>query len=326
MRGVGRIRRAYHTLRRRFRTAGVILVYHRVADLTCDPYQLAVSPSLFVQQLDYLADSCLPMRLLDLVENIERDSLPPRAVAVTFDDGYYDNFQHAFPLLQAANIPATIFVTTGMVGSEAEFWWDDLERVLLGDSELPASLRLTAQARVYEWRLDPAHPRCTAHQDIVDLVRGLVPKERDHVLRQLADWAGTGTTGRPGYRAVTAQELTKLAQSTLIDIGAHTITHARLSMLPPDEQYAEIAGSREALRSLIGALPGTFAYPYGQPDDFAAETVEIVRSAGFRAAATTIPGSIEPGDDPLQLRRCPIFNWDMATFQEQIEAYFVIRG
>jgi peptidoglycan/xylan/chitin deacetylase (PgdA/CDA1 family) len=325
MKGIGYIKKVFHVLRRQFKPGGVILLYHRVASLSADPHSLAVSPEHFAQQLEHVHDTCHPMRLLDLLEAMRQRSLPQRAVAITFDDGYSDNYEHAYPLLKSAGIPATIFVTSEQLDSEREFWWDDLERLLLLPQQLPEHLRISVEDQEYEWRFDSVEQRRHVHQAIHDLLRLLDADTRDEVLDALANWVGLEQSGRSDYRAMTTGELTELAQSGCVDIGGHTMSHPVLSTLPAEAQYGEIVGGRQRLESIIGCRIRTFAYPYGASQDFTDETAEIVREAGFQSACTTIPGSIEAGDDPFRLRRCPVFDWDTSTFKQQLESYFINR-
>jgi peptidoglycan/xylan/chitin deacetylase (PgdA/CDA1 family) len=93
--------------------------------------------------MEYIRRFCVPLRLRDLVDALEkRNPLPRRGVVVTFDDGYIDNHACAYQILKTFEIPATIFVTTGSIGSKREFWWDDLERILVLPEQLPTSLTL----------------------------------------------------------------------------------------------------------------------------------------------------------------------------------------
>jgi peptidoglycan/xylan/chitin deacetylase (PgdA/CDA1 family) len=325
MKGAGYIKKVFHVLRRQFKPGGVILLYHRVASLSADPHSLAVSPEHFAQQLEHIHDTCYPMRLLDLLEAMQQRSLPQRALAITFDDGYWDNYEHAYPLLKSAGIPATIFVTSEQVDSEREFWWDDLERLLLLPQQLPEHLRISVGDQEYEWRLDSVEQRRCVHQAIHNLLRPLDADTRDEVLDGLANWVGLEQSGRSDYRAMTTGELIELAQSKCVDIGGHTMSHPVLSTLSAEAQYGEIIGGRQRLESIIGRRVSTFAYPYGASQDFTDETAEIVREAGFQSACTTIPGSIEAGDDQFRLRRCPVFDWDTSTFKQQLESYFINR-
>lgn len=325
MKGARHIKKAFYVVRRQFKPGGVILLYHRIVSLSSDPLSLAVSPDHFAQQLEYIYRTCHPMRLLDLVDAMRQRSLPQRAVAITFDDGYSDNFKHAYPLLQSAGIPATIFVSSEQVDTAYEFWWDDLERMLLLPKRLPEYLRISVGGQEHEWRIESVEQRQRAYGAVHALLRPLDAHTRGKVLDELTSWADLGRAGRSDYRAVTATELSELAQSGCIDIGGHTMTHPVLSALSADAQYAEVVGGRQRLESLIGRRVLAFAYPYGTAQDFTEETAEIVRAAGFHAACTTIPGSIESGDDPFRLRRCPIFDWDVETFEQQLESYFIAR-
>jgi len=322
IRGLGRAKKTYHRLRRRFKPGAIIVMYHRVVDLETDPYALAVTPERFAQHLDYLCRACRPMRLIDLVDALQKNGLPDRAVAITFDDGYVDNFAHAYPLLQAVQLPATIFVTSGMIGSAREFWWDDLERLLILPPHLPAHLQLTVNGQAHEWSIGSRADREKVCGDSYRLMRPLSPADRERALDALADWAGLPRAGRTGYRAVTTAELEALADSGLIDIGGHTQHHPQLSSLTVDDQTHEIVEGRQRLEELIGRPIKTFAYPYG---DFTDATADIVRAAGFHGAVTVRHGSVEPGDDLFRLRRCAVSNWDINTFAKTVDSFFFAR-
>jgi peptidoglycan/xylan/chitin deacetylase (PgdA/CDA1 family) len=118
---------------------------------------------------------------------------------------------------------------------------------------------------------------------------------------------------------MTSAELTQLTQDGLVEVGAHTVTHLVLSTVPAGAQRAEIAGGREMLEAILKKPVLTFAYPHGQDTDFTAETVEIVKTAGFRVACTTIPGAVERGADLFRLRRQFVGNWDPETFKKNLE-------
>ena len=325
MKGSRRLKKAIGGLRRRFRPAAIILMYHRVANLQSDPLSLAVSIDHFAQQLDYLARTCQPVRLSELVAALQQGTLPRRTVAVTFDDGYYDNYQDAYPLLASARIPATIFVSSDMVDSRQEFWWDDLERILLSSARRPTCLQLSIRARDFEWQMNSAEDRHRAYGALYPVLKSLALDERQLVLQQLTCWADISPAGRADYRAMTRTELAELSSSGLIEIGGHTRNHPQLSTLSADAQQAEIVGGKQRLEDLTGSAIDTFAYPYGQATDFENETLETVRAAGYRAALTTIHGYVEPGDDAFRLRRCAVFNWDSDTFRRKLEEFFVTR-
>lgn len=325
MKGEQRIRNTYLKLRRAFRPGAVILLYHRVANLPDDPYSLAVTPAHFARHLEHIRRECRPMRLLDLVEASKANSLPKRAVAITFDDGYVDNFELAYPILGSFGVPATIFVPSDKIDSQREFWWDELERLLLGPEQRPQQLVVSVQGEVREWHLSSEDQRHRAHEELHRILKPLDTSSRETILDELTNWAGSRQGPRRDYRAVTAAELQQLSESEHIDIGAHTISHPSLASLSPEAQSAEVVGGRQKLEAVLGRSADLFAYPYGTASDFSADTVEIVRAAGFQAACTAIPGSVEPGDDLMCLHRCGVFDWDLPTFRDQLDYYFTIR-
>jgi peptidoglycan/xylan/chitin deacetylase (PgdA/CDA1 family) len=325
MKGSGRIRKGWGVIRRRFKPGAVILMYHRVADLAADPYQLAVPPARFAQHLDYLKRTCTVMRLTNLIDALQANDLPKRAVAITFDDGYIDNYREAYPLLKAAGLPATIYVASGKLDNMSEFWWDDLERILGLPDRLPEQLRLCVQDTNYEWPTGTPLQREMARHQLQAIVHVLPIAQRESVLDQLCQWAGLDRNGRADYRVMSTVQLKEIASNGLIDIGGHTINHPSLAALPLEDQRTEIVCGRQMLEAIVGKSLQTFAYPYGTAEDFTADTTALVRELGFRAACTTRHGSVEAGDDLFALRRGAVFNWDATWFKNKLEGFLVAR-
>src|SRR4029453_10445718 len=160
--GMRRLRQAARCLKNRFASRALILMYHRVTELPNDPYLLAVTPKHFAEQLEVIRRYGVPMRLRQMVEALKDGKVPRRAVVITFDDGYADNLYTAKPLLERYEIPATVFMTTGHIGCPHEFWWDELDRLLLQPGTLPARLELSLDCRAWQWELGEATTYTTA--------------------------------------------------------------------------------------------------------------------------------------------------------------------
>ena len=206
---------------------GLILLYHRIAELRSDPQLLAVTPHRFAQHLEALREYGRPMSLGEMDAALRDRRLPHRAIAVTFDDGYADNLDCGMPLLGRYETPATVFVATSYLGRDREFWWDDLERLLLLPGRLPETLRLQIGSTIHEWHLgdasvyseedyqrhsdwnvelahDPS-PRHTVYRVLCRLLRGVSGAERTAALDELSDLAGVTSTGRATHRALSAR-------------------------------------------------------------------------------------------------------------------------
>ncbi len=317
MKGSWRIKKASRKLRRHFRPGAIILNYHRIADLPSDPY--CVAPNVFAQHLEYVQRTCRPMHLLDMIDAVQRGSLPERAVVITFDDGFVETLYQAYPLLECAQIPATVFVIAGDIDRPPRSWEHGLEQLLLHSTRLPSRLRLRVRDEEYEWSIEETEQRQCVHATICQLLRALSVAEQTDVMNDLATWAGLYGNDHPSYCAMTSAELIQLTRNGLVELGAHTVTHPILSTLPATAQEAEIAGSREILEAIIRKPLLTFAYPHGQDTDFTNETAEIVKTTGFCVACTTIPGAVERGADVFRLRRYYVGNWDSGTFKKNLE-------
>ncbi|MDX1578555.1 MAG: polysaccharide deacetylase family protein, partial [Gemmatimonadota bacterium] len=151
---LGRRRAARRWRRLESGSAALILAYHRVADLPADPNGLAVHPERFAGHLELLRRNYRPLPLRTLIRDLAENRLPERAVVITFDDGYEDNLTQARPLLARHDVPATVFVVSGQVGAGREFWWDELEQIVLRAGELPRDLGLELDGGSFRFSFD----------------------------------------------------------------------------------------------------------------------------------------------------------------------------
>jgi peptidoglycan/xylan/chitin deacetylase (PgdA/CDA1 family) len=324
MRGITRLKRIIRSIKRTQQPVTAILIYHRVINIEKDPYHIAVSEKNFSNHVEYICEKYTPLSLAGYADLARTQQLPHRSVVITFDDGYRDNFVNAKPILENANCPATIFAVSGKVNGQTEFWWDDVERVLLSNETLPENLQLSIGDKTFSFDTSSRDLCQAAFAQIHPLVRLLSAKEREQVVLDLANWSGLGQLGRPDNLPMKEDELRAVAQSGLIEIGAHTITHPVLSTLTREAQQTEIMGSQESLEKILGNPVRTFSYPYGNPSDFNSTTLEIVKAAGFVAAVTTVQGSVEIQDDIFQLKRCEVNNWPVDEFRRKLDSFFYI--
>ena len=162
----------------------IVLVYHRVATLSSDPEMLAVTPENFRAQMRYLKEN---VSLVRFEEDWTKASKP--AVAITFDDGYADNALAALPILEEVGVPATFFISTGTIGTTREFWWHELERLILGGERLPSSFTLKNGRFARTWPTGTDPERQEFYHEIVRLMNSSDPERRNIWLAQLRDWA-----------------------------------------------------------------------------------------------------------------------------------------
>lgn len=263
-----------------------------------------------------------PMRMEELAEGVRDRTLPEKAIAITFDDGYIDNLERAEPLLARYDLTGLVFVTTGVGGREREYWWDELERIFLQPGELPGTLDLDLGGARRQWELGRDRT-CTPDQQeqhrgwhLLDraptlrhdvfrqlyyLIQPLPPATRTETMDRLLTWAGATTSDiRPERRAMRPAEVERMVRGGTLDVGAHTVNHPSLPHQEPEVRRAEMAACRDHLEAWCGRRPPGFAYPYGLHDD---GTVADARDAGFRFACSGEYRPVPPGTDLFLIPR-----------------------
>ena len=321
------VRRFVQRARRRRGRPALALMYHRVAERDLDPWGLVVTPDHFAEQLEVIRSQWRPIALTELVEALSDDEVPEGAVVVTFDDGYRDSLSVAKPALERAGIPASVFVVSGYVGAEREFWWDELEQILLGPGDLPAKLTLrvggvveelevgaAASSRRYVWEAEP-RSRLALYHHVWGRLLPLADDVRRPVLDELAAWAGRDVQVRPTHRPVAAEDVRALAEGGLVSVGAHTVTHPYLPALHADAQRHELAASKRSLEELLDQPVKTFSYPFGATGE------ALARETGFKSAFTIEPRTVRPKADPFLLPRYPVRNWNGDEFARNLREW-----
>ncbi len=328
-------------IRGRFGPHCVVLLYHRIAEPSSDVYRLCVSPKHFEEHLQVIRDLGTPVPLSELAGCVRNGKLPDRAVCVTFDDGYQDNLYAARPLLERYDIPATVFMTTGRVGRDREFWWDELEAIFLDARSLPSRLEIeikghslvfdlngtaaTENAKsngLHTWSVidqDPPTSRHAALKSIYPLMRSMSGAERTNVLDKLQDWTGREPTVRPTHRALEAEEVLTLDEGNLVEVGGHTIDHPDLTECPLHVQRNEISQCKVTLEQWLGHPIQSFAYPYGL---FSEDTVSEVRHAGYKFACACLGGPVRRDSQQYLLPRVDVTNANGEAFSRELETYF----
>jgi peptidoglycan/xylan/chitin deacetylase (PgdA/CDA1 family) len=328
-----RVRYALHAVMRRLRPPEpkpVILMYHRIADEPLDPWGLAVSPARFEEQLQVLRRTRHPLPLTDFVHGLVAGTLPARAVALAFDDGYADNLFAGKPRLAAADIPATVFLATGYLGRTEEFWWDELARLVLLQHG-PQKLELVVRGEALEFELGterlprandawrawaaPLTRRQRAYIAIWQALRALEDEERQALMAKLRSAFGGGYGHPTSSRPMTPEEVRTLVADGLVTIGAHTVTHPPLTSIEAGARRSEIVESKAVCEALIGTHVSGFAYPHGDLND---EVRSDVEDAGLAYACSTRHAPVTARSEIFALPRIHVLDWDGDGFGRSI--------
>jgi peptidoglycan/xylan/chitin deacetylase (PgdA/CDA1 family) len=307
-----------------------------------------VQPRNFAEQMAVLREYAQPMSLQDFHAALDARAVPPRTVVVTFDDGYVDNLLAAKAEMIRHRVPGTVFVASGYVGSSREYWWDELDRLLLSPGKLPqrftiavgndtfdadlqgdARLSLLKAWRARRWRgwqEDCPSRRHHVYRDFWAVLRKATTADREAAIESMRMKFNRVQAGRPTHRCVTLPQLKELAAGGLIEIGAHTATHPSLGAISVEDQRREINESKAALEEMLQQSMTSFAYPFGTRDDYSQATIDLLRRAGFSRACSNFPEAISSHTDRFQLPRRVVQDWNGREFIVWLEKWFADRG
>lgn len=304
------------------RNKAMILMYHRVlppADMQIPSVQpgMYVSVDNFRRQVHFLKSHFNLVSLEELVERLTEGRDVQRCCVLTFDDGWQDNFQYAFPVLQKYSVPATVFLTTGYIGTQRWFWPEEVSLCLLKSRDEVAErgvLPSFVQKELSRKGLGLKSSLERRVDCVVEFLKKKPPEQRLIYIRQLKDACGLKSNGK--RLLMNWDEVREMGKSSLIEFGSHTMNHVLLDQLPLTEAQDEISLSKEVIGRKIGKKCVFFAYPNGNYNE---SIISSLGNAGFTAALTTKRGYVSSDSTLLELPRVgvhedvscnlPLFLW-----------------
>jgi len=316
----------------RFLPRAMVLIYHRVADLDSDPQRLSVTPDNFEKHMDVIARNYHPVTLAEMVNDLSKGYVRERAVVVTFDDGYEDNYINARPILEKYGIPATIYVSSGYSGTRREFWWDELDRLILCKQSLPDEISIELGEKVLRWTVSNNEKtmggravRQMPHEIYTDLCawfQELEAEQIDDVITQLRKLTGDNGEARPDYLPMNIEQLRSLHHGGLIEIGAHTRSHVNLAAQTAEKQRKEIEGGKQDLERMLGDRVESFSYPFGTLGDYTSLSVKYVKDAGFSNALANFTGNVSRLSNVYEIPRRMVRDWEQMVFEDVLNQYY----
>ena len=308
----------------------VVLTYHRIAELnSLQPYPfdvelISATPSEFDWQMGFLAKNFKPQRLGTLLDMCrDKQKIPAGSVAVTFDDGFLDNYSAAYPVLCKHKVPATFFVTTDFVEHNQPIWFEAVAFAFLSvpvgsirhplcpnplpthDARTVRLLELTQTMRKLKQVPDDVRTAFIAHlMPLVD--RGAL----------MAAWNQYGG-------AMRWEHVAEMSRGNM-EIGSHTVTHPILSRTQGQIMVKELAESKRTLEQKVGAAVELLAYPIGGTSHFSTEVIRVAKDVGYRHGISYIAGVNRSGAlDPFCIRRHTVERY---TTRERFEAQLCWPG
>ncbi|PID43534.1 MAG: hypothetical protein CSB48_05580 [Proteobacteria bacterium] len=274
-----------------------ILIYHQI--LPERDFMRSFEPTAdeFEGQMAAIKRHMTPVSLKEGIGGLQDGSLPKDAIAVTFDDGYENNYTVALPILQKHQIPATFFIASDFI--DGGIMWNDmvLETIRLlepgtynfDDSNLPS------------FRITDDNSRFTEAVNMLTKLKHLPFQERKQAVERLAQELSRINKILPGNIMMTSSQLRALSDADGMEIGGHTLSHPILTRVSMEEAERQISHNKSVLEEITGKTLESFAYPNGKPDtDYDRSVRDLVQKAGYKIAVTTSHGVAQAGENPFE--------------------------
>jgi peptidoglycan/xylan/chitin deacetylase (PgdA/CDA1 family) len=312
-------------------------MYHRIDKTICDPWDLVVHPKNFEEQLEFLKQNTHVVSMEELTTSLSNKTLKNKTVALTFDDGYLDNFTQAVPILEKYQLPATFYITTGSIGTKDQFWWDQLQDLILLNETLPKKFQLTLnnesfnldlgdayqlnqnlKDQIKSWKADQpsTNKRAELYFTLWKTLRTCEPVIRKKYIDDIRNWAGQQSAH--SGKMMNWQHILSLSGKKLFSIGGHTANHPTLGTHPIDIQKKEIMNGMVTLNEMIKKDIAGFAYPHGSYNQ---DTISILSEAGFKYAVTTESTSVLNHSKKFELPRFQVKNWERNSFIQNFKRW-----
>lgn len=283
-----------------------VLIFHRVLPVPDPLFPGEPDAAWFETQVRWISDWFNVLPLAEAIVRLRERSLPARAAAITFDDGYADNCTVALPILLNASLSATFFIATGYLDG-GQMWNDKVIDVVRRSRGPRLNL---AQLKLGDYAVATLEDRRKSLEQLLNTLKYMEPAERE----RLADELSVATDIEPSRELMlTSDQVCTLAESGMT-IGAHTVSHPILARVADSAARSEMIQSRQRLESISGRKVELFAYPNGKPGtDYTATHVQLAREVGFSAAVSTGWGTATRDSDIFQLPR--FTPWDRTAMR-----------
>ena len=275
---------------------GAILTLHHVRPPRPGRFQpnrlLEVAPRFLSRVVDYLRRSGLELVSLDeMHRRLSEGDFSHRFVCLTFDDGYRDILQWAYPILKEAGVPFAIYVATSFPDRLGELWWLALEAVIANNDRI--GLAIDGRNRTFD--CTTVAEKRALYDELYWWLRGR-PTEAElrSVVRNLAACYQVDIAAFCKELCMSWEELAQLAADPLVTIGAHTVNHPMLAKVPKETVRSEMDLSRSVIEAALAVRPEHLSYPVGDRSSAGPREFAVAAELGFKTAVTTRPGVLFP--------------------------------
>ena len=278
-----------------------IIAYHRVCDIDDinDKELVSATCEDFDWQVEFIKKNYFPITFEEAVTRLgQNKKLPRNSIIVTFDDGFFDNYKNAYPILKKHGVPATFFISTGYIDSNDTFWFNFVSQIIMSNPGNSFSV-LSVDYNIP----DDIEKRCLLVSSILTLCKIVPNSERLNIIELLKEQLNMVSDQHPLAKPMTWDNVREMSQNGM-EFGSHSITHPILSQLELDDLEREIQDSKSIIEQQINKGICSISYPEGGDFAFNENVLKQVDKAGYQLGSTYISGrNYNPKLGEFQLRR-----------------------
>ena len=290
-----------------------ILTYHSVvpdqAPVESYEYRNAVSVSEFEKQVGLLKKIFKVISLDQAFNLLTSGNMTENYAVITFDDGYKNNYDYAFPVLKKHEVSAAFFITTSLIENKNCLWTDWVTYLFLKTRQ--QKVIITDDEQNFEFHLQTVDDRIKASERLRKWMKSLSREKADQILEQLKVQTKVDThpveEDAQRYAFMNWNQVKEMAEQGM-EIGSHTHSHSLLTMLNEEQVEQELTISKRLIEEHTGRTCQFFTYPNGQLRDFKDVHIGLLKKLGYKLALTQNPGFNPPGSDLFKLKRINITN------------------
>ncbi len=284
-----------------------ILPYHMIVEQPTGFYP-ETALKTFEKQMVHIARNYTVVDLNDLVDRVKHRESLRGLLAITFDDGFRDNYEMAFPILKKYNLPATIFLATEYIESGKPPWFITFRQAFM--STRKTRVDLSVGETHLSLSLETPRERIEAGNRVMAEIRRATNDIRLALLSTLFEKLGAEHSPDLDGMMLTWDHIREMS-SAGISFGAHTVSHPVLSRVSLETAEKEILTSREVIESKIQKPVTTFAYPFGKTADYTPPLIPVLEKYHFNCAVTTETDINHPDTSLFSLNRN--YPWETAV-------------
>lgn len=285
----------------------LILNYHRVSQSFKQNGYLGISAGIFEQHVRFLRDNFKMVSMQDGLRLLYAGDSTESYATINLDDGYMDNYLHAYPVLKKYNVPATIFLITDFIGKDRIFWWDRVfnavSSIKSGDVDIDMGTNIICS------KLNEFSEKVKLANQINKILVNKYDDEKEQFItaleKRFAPIKEIAPCSMLGWKEI--KEMNKNG----IDFGSHAKTHSNLCLLKDNEALEELVHSKKVIEQSLGAENCDFCYPFGAFDE---RIKSLVQRAGFRCARSTLKGFNNRNSDRFTLASIGAESLSKASF------------